>query len=102
MSLSRRSLLGLAATAPLAALAAASARAAGSAQCYDPATLPLSQRNRRRAVGYLEVSNQAGKACAACAFFMAAGPAGCGTCQMLGGGQVNAGAVCDSFAAKAG
>lgn len=102
MSMSRRSLLGIASMAPLAVLWAANARAQGGAACYDPATLPLSQRNRRRAIGYLEVSNQAGKACATCAFFAAGGPAGCGTCQMLSGGQVNARALCDSFAAKAG
>ncbi len=101
MSMSRRSLLGLAAVAPLAALASAGARAAEGAACYDPALLSLSQRNRRRSLGYVDVSATAGKSCAGCAFFSAAAAAGCGTCQLLSGGPVNAGGLCNSFGAKA-
>lgn len=100
MGLSRRSLLGLAAIAPFAALASGAARAAESAACYDPARLPLAQRNRRRALGYVETSNVTGKSCSACAFFTATSQSGCGTCQLLGGGPVKAGALCTSFAAK--
>lgn len=101
MSISRRSLLGYAAIAPLAAIAGGGARAAEGAACYDPATLPLSQRNRRRSLAYLEVSTTAGKSCASCAFFTAASQSGCGTCQLLGGGPVNVGGHCSSYGAKA-
>lgn len=100
MTASRRNFLGLAAAAPFAVLAAASARAADAA-CYDPATLPFSQKSRRRSLGYLEVATDPGKRCGGCAFFTAAAPASCGACQLLGGTRVNAGAVCNSFAAKA-
>lgn len=101
MTISRRSLLGLAAAAPVAALAASAARAADAAACYDPARLPLSQRNRRRSLGYVESSTVAGKNCGGCAFFTAGSQAGCGTCQLLGGGPVNTSAYCTSFAARA-
>ncbi len=101
MSMSRRSLLGLAAVAPLAALAGAGARAAGTAACYDSASLPLSQRNRRRSLAYVETSAVAGKNCAACAFFTSGSQAGCGTCQLLSAGPVNASGLCNSFGAKA-
>lgn len=101
MSLSRRSLLGIAAVSPLAALASAGAFAADAAVCYDPARLPLSQRNRRRSLGYVDVSATAGKNCAGCAFFTAASQPGCGTCQLLSGGPVNASGLCTSFGAKA-
>jgi hypothetical protein len=96
MTTSRRNFLGLAAAAPIAALAATS-RAAGPAPaaCYDPATLPLSQKNRRRSLGYVEASTDPKKR-----FTAAAANANCGTCQILTGGTVNAGSVCTSFAAK--
>jgi hypothetical protein len=97
MHLTRRSLIGFAAIAPLAAVT----RAAESAACYDPAKLPLSQRNRRRSLGYVEASTVAGKRCAGCAFFTASAQSGCGTCQLLGGGPANAGALCNSYGAKA-
>ena len=101
MSISRRSLLGFAAIAPLAALASVSARAGENVVCYDPAKLPLSQRNRRRSLGYVDVSAIAGKSCAGCAFFTAAAPSGCGTCQLLGAGPVNAAGLCNSYGARA-
>lgn len=100
MTTSRRNFLGLAAAAPAALLAASTARAAGPA-CYDPATLPFSQKSRRRSIGYIEVSSDPTTRCGGCAFYTASENAGCGACQMLGGGVVSAGAVCDSFAAKA-
>ena len=99
MPTSRRNFLGLAAVAPAAVLAAASARAADAA-CYDQATLPLSQKRLRRAIGYVEVSSDPAERCGGCAFFTVATQAGCGSCQMLSGGVVSAGAVCNSFAAQ--
>ena len=101
MTQTRRNFLVLAAATPLALLTSAGLRAADAPVCYDPATLPFSQKSRRRSVGYLDVSGDPKKRCGACAFYTAAGPGGCGTCQMLGGGPVQTGAVCNSFAAKA-
>ena len=101
MTGSRRNFLALAAGAPLALFAAGRTRAADAPACYDPAALPFSQKNRRRSLGYVEVSADPGKHCGACAFFTAATQGGCGTCQLLGGGPVRADAVCNSFAAKA-
>lgn len=101
MELNRRNLLAAAALAPLGVFAARSSRAAEEPACYDAAGLTLSQRNRRRSLGYAEISGDPKKTCAGCAFFTAAAQGGCGTCQLLTGGPVNAGAVCNSFAAKA-
>jgi High potential iron-sulfur protein len=100
MPTSRRNFLGLAAAAPVALFAATGARAAEAA-CYDPATLPFSQKSLRRSLGYVEGSSDPRKRCDGCAFFAARTPASCGGCQMLGGAVVSAGAVCNSFAAKA-
>lgn len=98
MTINRRRFLTLAAAAaPVAFLAAGSARAEDAA-CYDPAALPLSQKNRRRSLGYVEASTDPVKRCAGCAFFTASA-AGCGTCALLNG-PVNAGAVCNSFAPR--
>jgi hypothetical protein len=96
MTVSRRHFLGLAAvSAPLAALGTSSAWAA---TCYDPASLPLSQKNRRRSLGYLEIATDPARRCQGCAFFTAA-EEGCGKCQMLNA-TVNAGASCSSFAPR--
>ena len=101
MQHSRRNFLALAGLAPAALLVARSAHAADGAACYDPAALPLTQKSRRRSIGYVESSTDPARRCALCSFFTGT-QAGCGTCQLLGGGPVNAGAVCVSFAAKAG
>lgn len=99
MPIARRRFLALAAgSVPLALLAAGGARAQAPA-CYDPAALPLSQKNRRRSLGYVEASSEPAKHCSACSFFTA-GETGCGTCGLLAG-PVNAGAVCSSFAPRA-
>lgn len=96
MDASRRRFLGLAAAAvPLAALGASSAWAAA---CYDPASLPLSQKNRRRSIGYMDVAADPARRCAGCAFFTAA-EEGCGKCLMLNA-AVNSGASCGSFAPR--
>jgi hypothetical protein len=99
MTIDRRSFLALAAgSVPLALLVAGGAQAQAPA-CYDPATLPLNQKNRRRSLGYVEASSDPARHCSACSFFTA-GNAGCGTCGLLSG-PVNAGAVCSSFAPRA-
>ena len=96
----RRTFLAAASLAPFACLIGSSALATEAAACYDPAALPLSQKSRRRALGYVEASTDAQKNCRTCAFYtVKAGD--CGGCQLLGGGPVNAGAVCNSFAKKA-
>ena len=99
MDTSRRNFLGLAAIAPLAMAGFSNARADALAVCYDPAALPLSQKSRRRSLGYVEISADPAKHCSACAFFTG-NTAGCGTCAMLSGGAVSGGAACNSFAAK--
>ena len=96
----RRDFLVLAAASPLGLLTPAVSRAADAPTCYDPATLPFSQKSLRRSVGYVEASPDPKKHCGACAFFTAAPQSGCGTCQLLSGGAVNAGSVCNSFAPK--
>jgi hypothetical protein len=96
MIVARRRFLALAAIgAPLAVLGVDAARAA---TCYDPAALPLSQKNRRRSLGYMETAGDAARRCQGCAFFTA-GAEGCGTCALLAA-SVNAGASCGSFAAR--
>lgn len=100
MDKSRRGFLALAGLAPLALAAAPRARAAGSAACYDPNALSLSQKSRRRSLEYVEASADPARTCGLCAFFVA-GQGSCGTCQLLTGGPVQAGAVCSSFAPKA-
>lgn len=100
MAETRRRFLTLAGMAPLACVALGSTQALANA-CVDPDSLPLSQKNRRRAIGYVDPSTDAKKKCSLCSFFTA-GQAGCGTCMMLSGGPVSADAVCNSFALKAG
>lgn len=73
---------------------------AAEALCQDPATLPLSQRTRRRSLGYVEPAADPARRCGLCAFFTGT-TEGCGTCQMLTGGTVSAWGVCTSFATKA-
>ena len=98
---SRRRFLALAGLAPLAVFGASgiAGAQAPAKQCYDPATLPLSPKNRRRGIGYKEPATEPNKKCQLCAFFTAK-EAGCGTCQMLTGGAVSANGVCNSFAPK--
>lgn len=97
MITSRRSLLAL---APALMLAVPGRGQTAPPACADPATLPLMQKSRRKSLGYLEASGDPKKMCRLCAFFTA-GSGVCGTCQIFSGGPVNAGGVCNSFAAKA-
>ena len=97
MSIDRRRFLAFTAAAPLLVLGIGGV-GAQTATCYDPAALPLSQKNRRRSLGYVEPSADPARRCAGCAFFTA-GAVGCGTCGLLSG-PVNAGAVCSSFAPR--
>lgn len=97
MITNRRRFLGLAATGvPLATIAVGSTSA--WAACYDPAALPLSQKNRRRSLEYVEVASEPARRCGGCAFFTTAAEE-CGKCLMLNS-TVNAGASCSSFAPR--
>jgi hypothetical protein len=91
----------MAAIAPITLAWRSSASAADAPVCVDPAALPLAQKRQRRAINYVEPSPDAKKRCGGCAFFVAAEkPGGCGTCQLLSGGPVAAGGLCNSFAPK--
>ncbi|MEO6717716.1 MAG: hypothetical protein ABIM50_10790 [Novosphingobium sp.] len=95
MNFDRRHFLRLAAVAVPAASIAIGSASASAAVCYDPATLPLSQKNRRRSLGYMEVATDPARRCMGCAFFTAA-EEGCGKCAILNY-AVNSGASCSSF-----
>jgi hypothetical protein len=97
MNSTRRKFLAVAGLTPLVLAGAAHAAEA----CYDPNTLPFTQKSRRRSLGYVDASPTPEKQCSRCSFFTAAAP-GCGTCQMLSGGPVNAAGLCNSFALKPG
>ncbi len=101
MTQSRRNFLAAAATATLGLMAAGPAARAADAACYDPAGLPLSQRTRRRSLGYVDASTDPARRCGLCAFFTGTAES-CGTCQMLSGGIVSAQGLCGSFAPKPG
>jgi len=100
MEKSRRQFLVRACMGAVACLAAPVVAQQGGTACYDPASLPLSQKSRRRSLAYTDISGEPGKRCALCAFFTEA-EGNCGSCQMLSGGTVSAGGICSSFAAKA-
>ncbi|PLK26206.1 high-potential iron-sulfur protein [Novosphingobium sp. TH158] len=104
MQENRRRFLQWAALAPVAAIAAtrsgnALANGAGTNACYDPATLPMSQKSLRRSVEYVNVSADPSKRCGLCAFYQAKGD--CGSCQILTS-VVSPAAYCSSYAPKAG
>lgn len=90
MLTTRRAFVILGCLSPFAAVSPAFAEPACGGN------LNLSQQNRRRALGYVDLSNVEDKQCGKCTYFMA-GEGGCGTCQMLSGSGVSAGGVCNSF-----
>lgn len=97
MRMTRRLVLGGIAFAPLAAVRAQ--QSDGSAKCYDPSSLPGSQRRMRRSLGFKDVSDSQTKSCSCCAFFTRK-DGNCGTCQLLIGGPVSDSSVCNSWARK--
>lgn len=95
----RRNFLALAGITPLALLAAHNAFAQDAA-CYSSEKLSLSQKTRRRSLGFLDVSPDPKRRCGGCSFFT--GTSGnCGSCQMLSGGPVTNASTCGSFAPRA-
>ena len=96
--LSRRRILVAAGLIPLGLAVGGLAHAAEAVACGE---VSLAQKNRRKGLGYLDASTDAKRRCGLCVFFTA-GSGDCGTFQMLSGGPVNTGAVCNSFAPKQG
>lgn len=96
MPVSRRSLLGLIAAAPIGIVAA---RAQGGPACYDPAALPAAQKGLRNALAFKDVTPDPAKHCSLCVFFTGSRP-GCGNCTLFSGGPVSANSVCNSFGRK--
>lgn len=94
----RRLALALIGLAPLVMEQAAKAQPAA---CFDPNTLPLSQKSRRRSLKYVEPSPDPARQCGGCSFYKAS-DVRCGTCTMLTGGPVSANGLCNFFAAKTG
>lgn len=92
----RRSLLGMALTAPAALLASV---AMADPVCVDLDALPASQKSLRKSLGFQLVSDDAKQVCRACNFYTA-GEGDCGRCTLLSG-PVPAGGRCDSWAKKA-
>ena len=105
MTDTRRAFLGRSlrmAAAVTGTAALASPVLARAAACVDLDALPLSQKNRRRSVGYVDPAPEPSQNCGKCAFFTAdaaADRAGCGTCAILNA-PVGSSAVCTSFAPK--
>jgi len=87
------------AVAGLAPLALCLAGRAGAAEAHCGGDLPMSQKNRRSALGYVEASTDPQRRCGHCTFFTG-GDSGCGACQMLSGAQVSAQGVCNSFVVR--
>lgn len=96
MTVSRRSLLGLIAVAPLGI---ARVRAQSAPACYDPAALPAGQASMRRSLGFKDISPNPAKRCGLCVFFTGTN-VGCGACAFFSGGPVSANSVCSSFGRK--
>jgi hypothetical protein len=72
---------------------------AAAAACYDPASIPLAQKNLKRSLGFVEASTDPKQKCGLCAFFTPTKGI-CGTCQMLSGAPVTTQGVCSSFAPR--
>ena len=96
----RRTFLGLAGATPLVLFGlGSSARGADAAACFNPDTLPASQKSMRKALGFAGISTDPAKSCSGCAFFTPSAN-GCGKCQLLSGGPVSGSSVCRSWAKK--
>lgn len=98
--IARRQLVAAMALVPVALALGQGASATAPAVCYDPASLSLAQKRQRRSIGYVEPSSDPAKRCGGCAFFKPAAAAGCGTCDLLSAGPVQAAALCNSYAPR--
>jgi hypothetical protein len=98
--LARRQFLGCCVGLPLLA-AMATSRAAGAAQnCTENEDISDSEQAMRNSLEYTDASADPKKTCGGCQYFMSAGSAECGKCQILNG-PANAKGHCTSWTAKA-
>jgi len=67
--------------------------------CSDPDTMSASEASMRSSLGYTSTSTDPAQNCAGCAYFQG-GAGDCGTCDLLGGGQVSAMGRCNSWGAS--
>ena len=95
MAFTRRTVCMMAISSSVGALGVGTAQAQSSI-CYDPDSLTLSQKSRRKSLGYVETAESSERSCAHCMFYTSDN-SDCGQCQLLGG-PVRAAAVCTSFA----
>ena len=95
----RRGLFAFAAGAGLLMLGRKAPAQEAAAQCFNPDSLPASQKSLRQSLGFQLQSADPKKHCASCAFFTATS-GGCGTCMLLSGGAVTTQSVCNSWALK--
>jgi len=93
MNISRRAALAIGAAVAFTPFGAVAAESSCGGQ------LSMAQKNRRRALGYVDKSTIENKRCGVCVFFTK-GSAECGGCQMLSGASVSGNAYCNSFVAK--
>ncbi|MDY6949142.1 MAG: high-potential iron-sulfur protein, partial [Pseudomonadota bacterium] len=98
--ISRRKLLDHGMRLSLAGVLIGATRAASATEkvCADPQSLDSGAQSMRASLNYVDVSPDAGKTCAKCAFFEASGD-GCGMCQLLHS-PVNAKGHCEGFGAE--
>jgi hypothetical protein len=96
----RRAFLALAGATPLALIGLGSvAQASDAGTCFNPDSLPASQKSLRKALGFVTPAADPAKTCGGCAFFTAT-TAPCGKCQLLSGGTVSGPSGCRSWAKK--
>lgn len=82
----------------LLGLSACGSEGSNSRVCADESAMTAAEKSLRRTLNYSETSPDPAKTCSACEFFeAAAGGGGCGTCEMFGGKQANAGGYCVSW-----
>jgi len=66
--------------------------------CADESAMTLAEKSLRLTLEYTETSPDPTKTCSDCEFFkLAAGTAGCGSCEMFGGKPANSGGHCVSW-----
>lgn len=91
--------LGGALTLGLQSCGGGSENATTQTVCADPEAMSASEASMRSSLGYAPNSPDPAQNCAGCAYFKG-GTAECGTCDLLGGAQVNASGRCDSWSAS--
>jgi High potential iron-sulfur protein len=67
--------------------------------CTDTSQLAPADASIRTALGYVDLSTEAGKTCSTCQQFLPAAPGACGTCKVVKG-PINPNGNCKSYVAK--